>query len=328
MFDEERILVCGGTGFIGRNIIESIANKSDQKIFAIHRTREPFKHNQVVWIKANLTNESEVSNVFKQIRPTKVIQAAATTSGAKDILTRPSIHTTDNAVMNSYIFRAAADHEVSHLVFFSCTIMYHPSPVPVREEDYNANDQIHPRYFGAAHTKLYLEKMCEFYANNSNTKFTSIRHSNVYGPHDKFDLNRSHFFGATVSKILTAENEIVVWGNGTEARDLIYVSDLSKFVDLVLRHQKHKFRLYHCGSGSALTVSELTGRMIAVSGRDLKIAFDTTKPTIDFSLSLNCERAHLEVGWKPSVSLEEGIERTFDWWKSNINPTTLMPIGP
>ena len=102
--------------------------------------------------------------------------------------------------MNSYLFRAAFEHKVKHVIFFSCTVMYPSSEHALKETDFDANKALYPRYFGVGNTKLYIEKMCEFYAGISDTKFTAIRHSNIYGPHDKFDLERSHVFGEQLQK--------------------------------------------------------------------------------------------------------------------------------
>ena len=154
-----------------------------------------------------------------------VVQAAATTSGVADIVQRPYIHTSDNAVSEFAYFRTAYDLNVKHVVFFSCTVMYPSSDRPLSEDDFTG--EIAPQYFAVGWTKVYLEKMAEFFADLGRTKFTVLRHSNIYGPHDKYDLERSHMFGATVTKVMTAsDGKIAVWGEGTEARDLLYIDDL------------------------------------------------------------------------------------------------------
>ncbi len=194
-----------------------------------------------------------------------MIQAPATTSGAKDIVTKPYIHVADNAVMNSLLFRSAHDHGVEQVIFFSCTVMYPEKEKPVREEDFNY--EISPKYFGVGWTKVYLEKMCEFYSSIGNTKYTAIRHSNIYGPHDKYDLEKSHVFGATVTKVMTAKDgRITVWGEGTEERDLLYVEDLVRFVGLVMARQKNKFDLVNVGLGKSVSVTELVQKIIQHSG--------------------------------------------------------------
>ena len=136
---------------------------------------------------------------------------------------------TDNAVMNSYLFRAAVDNEVQHLVFFSCTVMYQSSVRPIAENDYDANRSVHPRYFGAANTKLYLEKMCEFYSGLGDTKFTAIRHSNIYGPHDKFDL-REPFFWRNDHKGVK-QKIISLFGVQERKNETCYMGDLVAFVE-------------------------------------------------------------------------------------------------
>ncbi len=313
--DRKKILICGATGFIGRNIIEAFAGREDMEVYGTYFRSEPFDCPGVVFVRADLQNKEEVDKAVagKDI----IIQAAATTSGAKDIVTKPYIHVTDNAVMNSLIFRSAYEHGVSHVVFFSCSVMYQPSDTPVQEEDFDANAELYKSYFGVGWTKIYIEKMCEFYSRIGKTKYTVIRHSNIYGPHDKYDLEKSHVFGATVTKVMTAEDgKIVVWGTGEEERDLLYVSDLVRFVEVALEKQEDAFKLYNAGMGRSVPIRELAQKIIAHSGRDIRIEYDTSKPTIPTKLALDSSRAKRELGWEPSISLDEGIRKTLEWYKT------------
>ncbi|MEK7479509.1 MAG: NAD-dependent epimerase/dehydratase family protein [Patescibacteria group bacterium] len=313
--DRKKILICGATGFIGRNIIEAFAGREDMEVYGTYFRSEPFDCPGVVFVRADLQNKEEVDKAVagKDI----IIQAAATTSGAKDIVTKPYIHVTDNAVMNSLIFRSAYEHGVSHVVFFSCSVMYQPSDTPVQEEDFDANAELYKSYFGVGWTKIYIEKMCEFYSRIGKTKYTVIRHSNIYGPHDKYDLEKSHVFGATVTKVMTAEDgKIVVWGTGEEERDLLYVSDLVRFVEVALEKQEDAFKLYNAGMGRSVSIRELAQKIIAHSGRDIRIEYDTSKPTIPTKLALDSSRAKRELGWEPSISLDEGIRKTLEWYKT------------
>jgi GDP-L-fucose synthase len=247
-----------------------------------------------------------------------IVQAAATTSGSKDSVTRPYIHVTDNAVMNSLLLRAAYDGKVGQFVYFSCTTMLHSSDAPLDESAFDANSEIHPRYFGTGWTKVYIEKTCEFFARLGVTRHTVFRHSNVYGPHDKYDLERSHVFGATVTKAMTAKDgRVVVWGTGQEARDLIHVDDMVDAIERAIDRQTEPFKLYNIGSGQLVPIKELVRKVVAASGRDLRIEYDTAQPTIDVSLSLDCRKARRELGWEPRVTLDDGIARTIAWWKAN-----------
>ncbi|HEX2117119.1 MAG TPA: NAD(P)-dependent oxidoreductase [Alphaproteobacteria bacterium] len=323
---KRRILICGATGFIGRNIAETFAGNPDYDVVGVYNKRPPFVCTGLDWIKADLTNPADVERAIRGVDT--IVQAAATTSGSKDIVTRPYIHVTDNAVMNSLLFRAAHDHGVKHVVFFSCTVMYPSSEKALSEDDFDAHRGIHPRYFGVGWTKVYVEKLCEFYAGLGRTRYTAIRHSNIYGPHDKFDLERSHVFGATVTKVLSAtDGKITVWGAGEEARDLLYVGDLVDFVDRAIRKQETPYELFCCGLGSATKVKDLVAKINRISGRNLRIEHDLSQPSIPTSLHLDCSKAERVLGWKPATSLEDGIRRTIDWWLANIAPARAVASG-
>ncbi len=320
---KKKLLICGATGFIGRNMVEYFAKKSEFEVHAVRFNRPEYKIPGVIWHQCDLRNPQELEKLIPSCDI--IIQAAATTSGAKDIVTKPFIHVTDNAVMNSYLFRSAFEHKVKHVIFFSCTVMYHSSETALKESDFDANKDLHPRYFGVGNTKLYIEKMCDFYSRIGETKFTAIRHSNIYGPHDKFDLDRSHFFGATVTKVMLAQDKFSVWGTGEEERDLIHADDLNKFVDLAIQNQKEKYRLYNCGAGKAESVINVVKKIVKASEKNLKIEHDLSQPSIKTSLFLDCSLAKKELGWEPKINLENGIKETIKWWKENIDEKTLKP---
>lgn len=312
-----KILICGATGFIGRNLTEYFAARGDCEVHAVRFARDEYACPGVTWHRADLRRVEEVEAVAAGCDV--VIQAAATTSGAKDIVDQPYIHTTDNAVMNSLLLRAAYDAKVKHFVFFSCSVMLPSSDTPLDEEAWDANAPLAPNYFASGWTKVYIEKMCEFYARLGVTKHTVIRHSNIYGPHDKFDLERSHVFGATITKVMTAaDGRIQVWGSGEEARDLLYVADLVDFVARAVDRQRAAYALYNAGAGYAVSIKDLVAKIVASSGRALRIEHDLTKPTIKTSLSLDCSKAERELGWRPQVALEDGIRRTIDWWRAHL----------
>lgn len=314
-----KILVCGATGFIGRNIAEALARCPEFEIFATHFKRPALEHPRIHSVRADLTDPAVVDHLTRGMDV--IIQAAATTSGARDIVQQPYIHVTDNAVMNSLLLRAAFKHSVDQFVFFSCSVMYPSSPYPLAECDFDASVDMHPHYFGVGWTKVYCEKMCEFYARLGRTKHTVIRHSNIFGPHDKFDLERSHVFGATVAKVMQSQGDVIsVWGAGSEARDLLYVDDLVDFVELAIEQQTTPYELVNIGSSVATPVRDLVAMIIAASGKNLQIDYDLSKPSIDTRLCLNTARAREIFGWMPKITLEEGIKRTLKWYKKEFAP--------
>ncbi len=314
---KKRIVVCGATGFIGRNIAEALAANPAYAVTAVRHRRPAFARPGLRWIEADLTRDEAARAAVAGADI--VIQAAATTSGAKDIVERPYIHATDNAVMNSLLLRACHEAKVGHFVFFSCSVMYQPADRPVRESDFDPARPLFPHYVAAGATKLYVERMCEMYAGFGRLRCTALRHSNVYGPYDKFDLERSHMLGATVTKAMTAPEggDLTVWGTGEEARDLLYVDDLVRCVALVIERQTAPFALYNVGAGHAVTVRAVVEKVIAATGRRIGIKHDLSKPTIPFSLALDSGRIAAEIGWRPAIALEDGLARTIAHWRAN-----------
>lgn len=311
-----RVLVCGASGFIGRNIFESLSRRTDLEVFGTYNTRN-FAPGDSRLIQADLTNNNNALKVTQGMDV--IIQCAATTSGVKEVCSKPYYHVTDNAVMNSLLFRAAHENRVSRVIFFSCTIMYSASPRPLRETDLDLNSGIYEKYFGPAWTKIYIEKMCEFYARLGPTKFTVLRHSNIYGPHDKFDLDRSHVFGATLTKVLkNNDGKIVVWGDGSEKRDWLYIDDLTAFVGLAMDRANESFDILNVGLGESFSVRQLVEKMIQISGRPLEVVLDRSKPTLPISFALDITKAKNRFCWTPKVSLDEGIQKTMKWYRENL----------
>ncbi len=312
-----KIIICGATGFIGKNLVNYFSQFNNE-VIAVYFNSEPMNINSrnVQWIRADLRKPHSLSNYLKETD--LLLQFAATTSGSMDIVKTPYIHVTDNAVLNSYLLRECFEAKVKHFVFPSCTVMLQ-SKENQSESDWDPSNPIHPNYFGVGNTKLYIEQMCRFYSNHG-LKTTVIRHSNVYGPHDKFDLIKSHVLGATVRKVLNAEpgSVINVWGSGKARRDFIYVDDLVRFIELVFLNQNSIFSLYNCGSGHSVSVNQLVEKAISLSGKDLSLHNDLTKPDIPTALSLNCQKAFKEINWKSEINLDVGLKKTFEWLNQNL----------
>ena len=317
MKNKKKILICGGTGFIGQNLILYFSRQKKYDVYATFNKKEKFKIKNVKWIKANLTNKKDVNNAIKN--KNIVIQAAATTSGSKDIINSPQIHVTDNAIMNSLIINSCNKFQIDHFVFFSCTVMYPHSKKYLKEDSVNKLGAISDKYFGVGNTKIYIEKVCEFFSKIGKTKYTCIRHSNIYGPHDKFDLNKGHFFASNLLKIYLNQNgQIKIWGEGNEMRDMLHVSDLINFVNKILILQTKNFKLYNCTYGKSYKVINIIKKMIRSSGKKIKIKNDLSKPSIPINILVNSNKAWKELNWKPKITLDEGIKKTIKWMKKNL----------
>jgi GDP-L-fucose synthase len=316
---KQTMLICGADGFIGKTALDYFKDRYDITATIFNKdTPQRGVVEGVEYVSIDLRVESEVIDLFESKSFDVVLQAAATTTGAKDVVERPYVHVTDNSVMNSWIFREAMRTKVGHLLFPSCTVMYQPKDYPQSETDWSPLDEMYPAYFGVGNMKVFCEKMCDFYSRIGETKFTAFRHSNVYGPYDKFDLDKCHVVPAFVNKVINADKVLEIWGQGRASRDIIYIDDLIAFIDKCIQNQKTKYELYNCGAGQAYPILELAKTIMTLNGKDLEFRFDLTKPDIPTTVILDCNKAKKQLGWEPTIDVEEGLKRTSEWYITNV----------
>ena len=306
----KKVLICGATGFVGKNLVYSLSKRF--KIYAVYNKKPKFYLKNVKWIKADLRKLNNCLKVTKNCDI--VIQAAATTSGSKDIINSPYIHVTDNEIMNSYILKSSFINKVKHFIFTSCTVMYKNSETPLNETDVD-NTKIFDGYFGVANTKLYIEKMCEFYSKISDTKFSIIRHSNLYGPYDKYDLNKGHFIGSSVVKIFDKKKEIKIFGEGNEKRDYLYIEDFIRMVKNIVFKQKDKFEIFNCTYGKSYKIKDVLKKMIEISKTNKEIKHVKGK-NLNINILVSSVKAKKKLGWYPKTKLNVGIRKTLSWYKN------------
>jgi nucleoside-diphosphate-sugar epimerase len=313
----KKILILGASGFIGKNMAIYFSKKKNFIVSGTYLNKKT-KIKKVKMFKCDLTKKNETDRVIKG--SDIIIQAAATTSGAKDILEKPYIHVNDNAIINSMVTRSAFDNKINHVIVFSCSVMYQSSKKPLKEKDFNPSLKMYPNYFGAGWMKVFVEKMCEFYARLGINKYTLVRHSNTYGPGDKFDLAKSHVLAATINKVVNCKNnKVLIWGDGKEERDLLFIDDLINFVYLAIKYQKKSYELYNVGSGKLISINKLAYKIIKVFGKKITALNDTSKRTLKTYVCLNSSKAKKELKWFPKTSLEKGIKITIDWYLKNKN---------
>tara|TARA_B100000965_G_scaffold393010_1_gene403237 strand:+ start:1125 stop:2069 length:945 start_codon:yes stop_codon:yes gene_type:complete len=309
----KKILILGCGGFIGKNLAISFSNEKSIKLYGTYLNKKP-KIKNIKLSKLNILDKNKTNKIFKN--KDVVINCAAITSGAKDIISKPYIHVTENNIINSIVIESSFKNKIKHLIMLSCTLMYKSSNNLIKENNLNLNEKIYPKYFGGAWMKIYMEKMSEFFSSISKTKFTVIRHSNLYGPFDKFDLNKSHVFGASITKVLKAKKFVTILGKGTEKRDLLFIDDFTNFVHKVIYKQKKKFRIYNCGISEYISINSLVKKIVKISKKNLKIKNKKSFNSLNTFVKLDCKLALRELGWKPKISIDKGIKKTINWYKS------------
>jgi len=310
----KKILVCGGSGFIGQNIVNYFASKN-YKIFATYNTKKPKNTLGAKWIKVDLTSLKKIRKIIK--KTDIIIQCAAVTAGSKKMVNQPFLFVGDNVTMNSLLMREAVLNKVRHFIFLSCSVMYHHSKKNLKEINYDPRKKLHHVYEGMALTKVYIENMCKFYANRSKTKFSAIRHTNIYGPHDKFENSNGHFMSSIISKSKYATKKLEVWGNGKEKRDFLYITDLCSAIKNIINEQKIKYELINVSYGKAFSIANIVKKIKILMKKKYTIIFNKKKPSIKINILVDNSKMIRKYNWKPKVSINDGINKTLNWYFQN-----------
>ncbi|OGN02041.1 MAG: hypothetical protein A2651_01450 [Candidatus Yanofskybacteria bacterium RIFCSPHIGHO2_01_FULL_42_12] len=306
-----KVLICGANGFIGRNLFEHFNSDDGYETYGTYFKNKPNVFSPRIF-QADLRDKDEALRATQGMDI--VINAAALTDGMGAF--DPTTYIPQNRVINNNLIEAAHINRVKHFIFLSCTVMYPSSERPLKEDEYDLNN-VHPKYKEGAQMKLEGECLCLSYANLGITKYTAIRHTNIYGPYDKFDLKRGHVLPATITKVMEAKDKITVWGNEKESRDFLYIDDLAKFIEKAIENQKNNFELFNVGYGKTCSVNKLVQKIIFCSGKKLDVVHDLEKPTVETHMNIDVKKANNVLGWKAEIGLSEGLVITLDWYHNH-----------
>lgn len=310
---DKKVLVTGGSGFLGTNLILELLKEGAKVRATIHKSPPQIKDSAIEFVKADLTKRIDCERVTKGID--FVFMAAAVTSGAKVIEKTPLVHVTPNVIMNSLMLEASHKAGVKKFLFISSNTVYPLTDYPVKENDVNYS--FYYKYFPVGWMKLFSEKMCEMYATKIKNPMLTIviRPGNVYGPFDHFDLENSHVIPALIRKVVERSNPLEVWGTGSDIKDFIYVEDLVK--GLVLAMEKiNQFDQINIGGGRPITIKQVLKTILKIGDfKNLKIVFNNSKPTMIPIRLININKAKRILGFRPKTSLNEGIQKTIHWYR-------------
>lgn len=316
-YEGKKVLVTGGAGFIGSNLVEALVNVGAhvRVVDSLARGRLEFLadvRDEIEFVKLNLQN---FENAKKAVETQEVVfHLAALVGGIDWLLRKQSNIAWINGVMDQNMIRAAVEAGVERFMDTSTACVYgKEAPLPCREE--NAGGTYDSMY---GRTKHYFEFVLKEYMKDYGIKVAIVRCFNVYGPKESFDRDNSHVIPALIHKAVDKDNPFVVFGTGEQARSFIYVDDVVRgMMDLTERHAKAD--PVNFGTPESIKIKDLARNILQLTGHNPKIVFDTTKPEGVHDRSADTRKAKQILGWEPTVNLEEGLKRTIDWFKKNRN---------
>ncbi|MFA5317020.1 MAG: NAD-dependent epimerase/dehydratase family protein [Dehalococcoidales bacterium] len=320
MFKDARVLVAGGTGFVGVNLINRLLSMGAQVRATLHRKDPVIPDKMIDYVKCDLTSMDDCKKIVSDMD--YVFLCAASTSGAAVIASTPLVHVTPNIVMNSQMLEAAYFARVKKFVWLSSNAAYPPSgDHPVKEDEMFDGDP-YETYFGVAWMKRYTEILCRMYSEKLKNPMTTVvlRPSNIYGPHDDFDFATSHVMAALIRRVVERHDPFEVWGTGEDVRDWIYIDD---FIDaLILAAEKiETYDPVNIGLGKGYRIKEALQMMLEADGYpEARVTYDTSKPSMIPVRLIDTGKAEKMLGFKARTSLRDGIARTIAWYRQNPGP--------
>ena len=311
MLKDSRIYVAGHTGLLGSALTKKL--KSDGYTGIISRTRNEL----------DLTNQDEVNYFFKKEQPDYVFLAAGLTGGIIANKTYPATFLHTNISIQDNVFNAAKKYNVKHLVFYGSSCVYPINcPQPMKEE-HLMTGMIEETSEAYAIAKTAGIIGCRSYNYQFNTNcFIVLIPNSMYGPNDNFDLENSHVLSALIRKIHEAKREgkesITLWGSGNPRREFIFCEDVAEASIFAMKNaEKLQNSHYNIGTGVDYSIKELAEIISQIVGYSGDIKWDRTKPDGAPRKLLDSSK-FLNLSWKPSTKIEDGLKVTYEWYLKNI----------
>lgn len=267
----------------------------------------------------DLRNQQAVYDFFEAEKPDVVIDAAARVGGILANKNYPYQFLMENLQIQNNLIDASHRNEVQKFIFLGSSCIYPKlAPQPLKEE-YLLTDSLEPTNEWYAIAKIAGLKACEAIRKQFKKDYVSLMPTNLYGTHDNFALETSHVLPAMIRKFHEAKENnnapVMLWGSGSPMREFLFVDDLADAVCFALEN-KFPENLYNVGTGKDLTIKELAGIIQKITGHTGEIMWDSSKPDGTPRKLMNVDKLKKE-GWSSSTPLEEGIQKTYQWFLEN-----------
>lgn len=308
-WDNKKVTVTGGKGFLGSYILEKLQQRGCKNIIVANLPEY------------NLTNMTDIQRMYREQKPDIVIHLAAVVGGIGANRKNPGKFFYENAIMGIQLMHEAYLNNIEKFIALG-TICAYPkfTPVPFREEDlWNGYPEETNAPYGLAKKMMLVQSQAYRQQYGFNSIF--LLPVNLYGPRDNFDPKSSHVIPALIKKCVDAvnqgKNEIVVWGSGKPSREFIYVEDAAEGI-LLAAEKYHKGDPVNIGAGFEIKIKELVNLIVKLTEFSGKVNWDTSKPDGQPRRMLDTSKAEKEFCFKAKTSFEDGLIKTIEWYKDHV----------
>lgn len=308
---DAKIFVAGHRGMVGSAIVRAL-DKAGYKHIITRSSSE-----------LNLENQTAVQAFFQKEKPTHVFLAAAKVGGILANNTYRAEFIYKNLMIEANVIHASYEHQVEKLLFLGSSCIYPKlAPQPLKEESLLTGllEETNEPY---AIAKIAGIKMCEAYRDQYGCNFISAMPTNLYGPNDNYDLQKSHVLPAMIRKFHNAKvnqtNEVELWGDGSPMREFLHVDDLAEAC-LFLMNNYNERLFVNVGTGTDVTIRELAETVQEIVGFKGLLKWNTEKPNGTPRKLMDVSRIE-SFGWKHKIGLKEGIASVYEVFKTLNLPT-------
>lgn len=318
-WQDKRVLVTGGSGFLGSYVVDTLTKRGAALVFAPRRNDYDLRVLQ------------NVKNLLADTRPDVVIHLAARVGGIGANREHPAEFFYDNLMMGVPLLHESWASGVKKFVALG-TICCYPkhTPIPFQEENlWDGYPEETNAPYGLAKKMLLVQSQAYRQQYGFNSIF--LMPVNLYGPRDNFDRSSSHVIPALVQKCLDArargEDEIVVWGDGSPTREFLYVEDAAEAIVLAAERYD-KSEPMNLGSSCEIAIKDLVELIARLTGFEGRIVWDATKPNGQPRRSLDTSLAEHEIGFSSRTDFTEGLKRTIAWYRNSLGPQPTSRAQP
>jgi GDP-L-fucose synthase len=303
----KRVWVAGHRGMVGSALVRRLAGERCE-VLAADRSE------------LDLTNQAQTLDWLAANRPDIVFLAAAKVGGILANDSHPAGFLRDNLLIEANVIEASRRVGVTKLLFLGSSCIYPKlAEQPIREEAL-LTGPLEPTNESYAIAKIAGLKLAQAYRREHGCDFISAMPTNLYGPHDNFDLHASHVLPALIGKAHEAKaagaDTLSVWGTGAPRREFLHVDDCADALVFLMKHYSGESHI-NVGCGTDLTIAELADLVSRIAGFEGRIAFDASKPDGTPRKLLDVSRLNA-LGWSASIPLEAGVAGTYQWFLRDI----------
>lgn len=306
---DSKIYVAGHNGLVGSAIVRKLKSLGYHNIYTMHRKD------------LDLTNQSAVGNYFARLQPEYVFDAAAMVGGiyANDTYSGAFIY--NNLMIQNNLIHNAWKFGAKKFLFLGSVCIYPKfAPVPVKESSLMTG-ALEPTNEPYAIAKIAGIKMCQAYAKEYGFKSVCLMPCNLYGPNDNFDADLGHVIPAMFTKFNKLRNDpwITFWGTGSPMREFLYSDDMADACVFMMNNSDiEKGELINVGSGDNISIKELSEKIAILTQYEGDIRWNTSRPDGTPNRPLDSSWIN-QLGWKPTHTLDEGLKKTYEWFKKEIS---------